>query len=129
MRPSTRLEIREHRTSTIATGLEEIGGAVHSHTGMLEQALDVLTTLQEDPNIQHLETEARELQQWYDSVRGTTQIVVLTQQLARMQEAKALKEKVDIVRHKEAVLKARIHPWIDEAFMITKNIEGKHAHI
>jgi len=65
---------------------------LHQHVG---KSLEVLTTLQEDPNIQHLETEARELPQQYDSVRGTVQIVVLTQQLARMQQAKALKEQVD----------------------------------
>lgn len=35
---------------------------------MLEESLEVITTLQEDPTIQHLETEARELQQQYDSV-------------------------------------------------------------
>lgn len=67
-------------------------------------------TLQEDPNIQWLEIEARKLQQQYDNIRGTAQTVVLTQQLERMQQAKALKEKVDTTRHKEAVLKERIQP-------------------
>ena len=46
-----------------------------------------------------------------------------------MQQAKALKYQMDAARHKEAVLKARIQPWIDEAFMIMANIEGKLAHI
>ena len=59
---------------------------------MLEQVLEVLTTLQEDPNIQRLETEARKLQQQYDNIRGTAQTIVLTQWLARMQQDKALKE-------------------------------------
>jgi len=58
--------------------MEEIGGAVHDCTNMLKQALEVLTMLQEDPNIQWLETEARELQQRYDKIRGTMQTVVLT---------------------------------------------------
>jgi len=39
-----------------------------------------------------------------------------------MQQAKALKEKVDTARHREAVLKVRIQPWIDEAFVITTTI-------
>jgi len=42
-----------------------------------------------------------------------------------MQQAKALKEQVDAARHREAVLKARIQPWIDEAFIITTTIECK----
>lgn len=46
-----------------------------------------------------------------------------------MQQAKALKEQVDVARHKEAVLKECVQPWIDEAFTITTNIEGKFTHI
>ena len=126
--PSTPLEVREQHICAIITGLEEIRGVVQDCTSMLEQALEVLTTLQEDPNIQRLETKARELQQQYDSIRGTAQTVILTQLLARMQQAKALKEQVDAARHKEVVLKASVQPF-DEAFMITAQIEGKLAHI
>lgn len=56
-------------------------------------------------------------------------MVELTQRLARMQQAKALKEQVDAARHKEVVLKARIQHWIDEAFTITTKIEGKLAQM
>lgn len=52
---------------------------------MLDQAFDVLTSLQEDPNIQRLEIEVYKLQQQYESVRGMIQTVVLTQRLAKMQ--------------------------------------------
>ena len=52
---------------------------------MLEQALTILTHLQEDPNLQHLEIEARELQQEYNNVQGTMQMVALTQRLTRVQ--------------------------------------------
>ena len=36
-----------------------------------------------------------------------------------------LKEQVDAARQKEALLKERVQPWIDEAFTITAEIEGK----
>jgi len=36
---------------------------------------------------------------------------------------------VDATRQKEAVLKARVQPWIDEAFLITIDIEGKLTHM
>jgi len=94
---------------------------------MLDQAFNVLTSLQEDPNIQRLEIEARELQQQYENVRGTTQTIILTQQLAKMQQARSLKEQVDVGRQKEALLKECIKPWIDEAFTITAEIKGKLA--
>lgn len=42
-----------------------------------------------------------------------------------MHEAKALKEQVDVAQPKEAVLKAHLHPWIDEAYTIKTSIEGK----
>ena len=65
----------------------------------------------------------------YDSVCGTAQTVVLTQRLVKLQQAKALKEQPDVARQKEVVLKARICPWIDEAFLITADIEGKLAQM
>jgi len=39
---------------------------------LFEQSLEVLTTLQEDPNIEHLETEAREMKHKYDEIKGAT---------------------------------------------------------
>jgi len=45
-----------------------------------------------------------------------------------MREAQALKEKVDAARQKEAMLKKRIQPWLDEAFMASSNIEGMLTH-
>ena len=70
VQPSTPSEVKEQRVSMIQTGVEEIGRAVQDYTGMLDQAFDILTSLQEDPNIQRLETEAHKLQEQYDSVRG-----------------------------------------------------------
>jgi len=31
---------------------------------------------------------------------------------------------MDAVQHKEAVLKARLKPWLDEAYAVTASIEG-----
>ena len=58
-----------------------------------------------------------------------TQTVVLTQQLAKLQYAKALKEQVDVAQQKEAILKERIQPWLDEALTISIAIKGKLAHM
>ena len=46
-----------------------------------------------------------------------------------MREAQALKAQVDAAHQKEAMLKERIQPWLDEAFVVTANIEGKLAHM
>lgn len=66
-------------------GLDEISYAVQHYTSMLKDSLEVLMQLQEDPNIQGLEREVRKLQQQYDSIKGTLQMVALTQRLAQMQ--------------------------------------------
>ena len=123
--PSTPPEVREQHTNTITSGLEEISSAVKDCTKMLEESFEVLTTLQEDLNVQRLDTEVHKLQQQYDDIKWIAQTLALTQRLKQMQQAKALKEKVDAVRHKEAVLKARVQPWIDEEFVITALIEAK----
>lgn len=58
---------------------------------VLDQSLLMLTSLQEDPTLQRLQIEARELQQTYDNFRGTAQMVSIMQCLAKMREAQALK--------------------------------------
>lgn len=66
-------------------GTKEINSAVKDCTKLLEESFEVITTLQEDPNLQCLETEARKLQQRYDDIKGTAQMMALTQRLAWMQ--------------------------------------------
>lgn len=82
MQLSTPQEVREQCASAITLGMEEISSVVKDYTKMLEELFEVLTTLQEYPNIQCLEIEVHELQQQYDNFKGTTQMVALTQRLA-----------------------------------------------
>lgn len=126
---STPPEVREQCAISVTLGMEEISNVVRDCTRILEGLFEVLTDLQEETNIERLETEAHELQQHYDSVKGTTQMVALTQRLAQMQQAKALKEKLDATRHREAVLTAHVQLWIDEAFVVIETIEGKLAQM
>jgi len=44
---------------------------VKYYTKLFEESFEVLTTLQEDPNIQRLEIEAHELQLKYNEIKGT----------------------------------------------------------
>jgi len=82
--------------------------AVQDCLGLLDHSLLTITSLQEDPTLQQVETEARELEQVYDNVRGTVQTIATTQQFAKMREAQVLKAQVDAARQKEAVLKEHI---------------------
>lgn len=127
--PSMPSEVREKHTSAIQKGLEEIRQAIQNCTAMLEESFTVLTSLPEDPNIQHLEMEARELQVQYESVYRMVQIVILTQRFVKLQQAKLLKEHVDVAWQKEAVLKACVQPWIDEALLITADNKRKLAQM
>ena len=45
---------------------------------IFEQSFEVMTSLEDDPNVECLETEELELQQRYDEVKGTMQMVTLT---------------------------------------------------
>ena len=85
--PSTPPEVIEQHHCAIQSALEAIEHVVQDCMGLLDQPLFTLTSLQEDPMLQPLETEVRELQQAYDNVRSTAQTVALTQRLAKMREA------------------------------------------
>lgn len=61
VQPSTPLKVKEKCHCTIQLGLEVIEHVVQDYMGLLDQSLFMLTSLQEDPTLQLLETEAREL--------------------------------------------------------------------
>lgn len=51
------------------------------------------------------------------------------QRLEKLQEAKVLKEHLYATQCKEAMLKAHMKPWLDEAYAIITTIEGKLASL
>ena len=62
VQPSTPPEVKEKCTSTITGGIAKFTSAVKDCTKLFEESFEVLTTLQEDLNIQLLEIETHELQ-------------------------------------------------------------------
>ena len=55
--------------------------------------------------------------------------VTIKQWLVKLQEAKALKEQVEIAQCKEAVLKAKLGTWQEETYVLTASIERKLASL
>lgn len=56
--PSTPPEVREQRKTYVKDVVAVFDTTVKDCTTLFEQALKVVTSLQEDPNLQRLETEA-----------------------------------------------------------------------
>lgn len=56
--PSTPPEVKEKQATTITNMIAMVYGAVENFTWLFEQFFEVLASLQEDPNLQWLETEA-----------------------------------------------------------------------
>lgn len=98
---------------------------VEDCNALFEQMMEVITTLHEDPNLQRLNTEVRELQQQYDEARVMTLIDAISHRLAKMHKEKKLLQQVEVAQQKEAVLKAKFRPWLDEAQVIIAAIEEK----
>ena len=88
--PSTLPKVKEQRGAAIKKGMATVDVVVIDCTTLFEQAMELVMTLQEYPNLQKLNTEIRELQQQYDKVRATSHLIATTQCLARLQEGKQL---------------------------------------
>lgn len=76
--PLTPPEVKEQREATIKNVVTTVDAAVNYCTALFEQLLEVFSSLQEDPNLQRLDIELRELQQRYDEVKATACTVTLT---------------------------------------------------
>jgi len=49
--------------------------------------------------------------------------------LGKIHEEKKLLEKLEETQQKEAVLKAKLGPWLDEAYVISSTIEDKLVNL
>jgi len=70
--------VREQCEASIKDGVTIVDVAVADFTALFEQSIEAVTLLQEDPNLQSLNMEARELQQLYDEARATMCIVTIS---------------------------------------------------
>lgn len=92
---------------------------------LFEQAIELVTNMQEDLNLQTLNTEVQELQLQYDEVWETACTLAPMQHLAKLQEGKWLLTQVEEVHKKEALLKSRLQSWLEEAYQVTTTIQDK----
>lgn len=127
--PSTLPNVTEKHEIVVKDGVSTIDVVVVDCIALFKQTMEVVKILQEDPTLQVLNTEFRELQQQYDEVREMTRTIATAQRLTKLQEAKQLLTQVEAVQKKEAVLKARLGPWLDEAYIVFVNIKEKSANL
>ncbi|CAA3018922.1 Hypothetical predicted protein [Olea europaea subsp. europaea] len=69
--PSTLPEVKEQQATPIIAAVMVVESVVGDYMQLFKISFEVLKSFHEDPNIQRLETEACELQQFYDEVKGT----------------------------------------------------------
>lgn len=63
---------------------------VTNFLALFEQEMGLVMTLQEERNLQILNTEVRELQKQYDEVKAMTRSIALVQRLVKLEEGKQL---------------------------------------
>lgn len=56
-------------------------------------------------------------------------IIAISKWLGKIHEEKKLLEKLEETQQKEAVLKAKLGPWLDEAYVISSTIEDKLVNL
>jgi len=61
----------------------------------------------------------------YDEVRETVHSITPSQCPTKLQEGKQLLVQVEAARKKEALLKARLEPWLEESYQIMTTIQDK----
>lgn len=121
LQPSTSPKVREQCSAAVKEGIAIVDVAVVDCTNLFEHAMDVVTTLQEDPTLYILSTEIcapAVVRRSKMKIRS----MATGQHLAKLQEAKKLLTQVEEAQKKEAVLKAQLGPWLDEAYQVSTNI-------
>lgn len=123
--PLTLPKVREQCEAAVKDGVPIVDAMVMDCTTLFEQAMEEVTTLQEDLKLQRLKTETHELQNQYDEVQMMTHTMSTMQCLAKVQEGKHLLAQVEVTQKKEAVLKAQLDPWLEDSYQVSTNIQQK----
>ena len=71
LHPTNLPEVREQRKVTIKEGIATLDAIFTDCATFFEQAMELVTNLQKDLNLQTLNTKVREMQCQYDEVRAT----------------------------------------------------------
>lgn len=81
--------------------------------------MHILTSLQEDPNIQKIEEELLVKQKQHNEILATIKSLPVLQKLAGIIEGKNLQMQIDDLQRKEKILQARTQSWQDEALKLS----------
>lgn len=125
LQPMTPPKVREKRRATIKEGTETLEDAVKGCTEMFEQAMELWTSLQEDPNLQNIEEDIMENQRHFDEIRLTARKLAPVQRFAQLQEGKLIQNEIDELCSKKEIISSWTQPWIDEASELTLLVQSK----
>lgn len=125
LQPTTLPEVREHYEAAIKEGMATLDATVTDYVALFEQAIELMTNLQEHSNLQTLNIDVRELQCQYDEFRATVRSLAQTQCLSKLQEGKQLLAQVEDMQNKDALLQAKLQTWLEKAYQVTTIIQDK----
>lgn len=88
-------------TNSVASAVEKCGT-------LLDEAMGVWNSVQNDPVVQQLRSELRIKEQQFTKIRMAVPTFVTTQRLARLHESKAIQTEVKDLRHRENILETQM---------------------
>ena len=118
LQPTTLQEVREQRQTNLKTAMASISTAVVDCGKLLDEILQIWTLLQEDPNVQKLQEQIQQKQQQWEDIRSSAKTLLISQNLAKINEGKALQNKIEELKKEEQFLIERTQPWKDEAIKL-----------
>lgn len=99
--PTTPHEVWEQHGVTIKEGMATLDSRVTDYATLFDQAMELLTNPQEDPNLETLDMKVRQMLQKYDEVKVIVCTLAPTHRLTKLQEGKQLQAQVEEVRREK----------------------------
>ena len=91
---------------------------------LLDEAMGVLTTIQNDPMVYQLRNELIIKKHQFTEIWMAAQTLVIAQGLARLHEGKAIQTEIEDLYRWEQLLETRMQPWAKEALHISQNLDN-----
>ena len=125
LQPTMPQEVQEQREADLKAIIANIAAVVEDCGKLLDERLQIQTSLQEDPNTQKLQEDIQQKQQQLEEIQETVRTLPISQKLAKVNEGNTLQKKIDELRKEEKAMIKRTKPWQDQALKLYQAVDEK----
>lgn len=115
--------VRDQSEAELKLVMFSIFVALVDYNKLLDESMQIWTSLQEDPNVQKLQEEMQKKQQKLEESQETMNTLPISEKLTKINEAKVFQKRIKELKREEKMLIEITQPWQDKALQLSQIVD------